>query len=120
MVEHPNEYSIWKVNKVECNYSRLEWEYLETIFSLQKFKHYILEIPFLFFTDCQDLKYLVNKPIHHGNIFHWILLFQEFDFEIIIRQGKKNAGPYNLSRLDIREYHIGINDDILDVNLFKM
>ena len=36
------------------------------------------------FTDHFDLKYLVNQPVLGGKICHWLLLFQEFDFEIIV------------------------------------
>ena len=53
-------------------------------FSLQKFGHFLLANPFTFYTDHQALKYLVNKPLHHGRIFIWLLLFQEFEFEVVI------------------------------------
>jgi hypothetical protein len=68
MVNHPNAYANWKLNKVEHNYSTTEREGLAMIFSLQKFHHYLLENPFTFFIDHQDLKYLVNKLIHQGRI----------------------------------------------------
>jgi hypothetical protein len=62
----------------------MEREALSMIFTLQKFQHYLLTNPFTFFTDHQALKYLVNKPVHQGKICHWFLLFQEFEFDIII------------------------------------
>jgi len=76
MVDHPNAYSSRKLNKEEINYSMTEHEALTMIFSLQNFWHYLLENPFIFFTDHQALKYLVNKPVHQGKISRWILLFQ--------------------------------------------
>jgi hypothetical protein len=97
MVDHPNTYASWNLNKEDKKYLMMEREALAMIFSLQKFRHYLLENPFLFFTNHQDLKYLVKKPFHHDNIFHRLLLFQEFDFEIIIQPGKKNVGSYHLS-----------------------
>jgi hypothetical protein len=62
-----------------------------------------LENPFIFFTDHQALKYLVNKTIHQGKICQWILLFQEFDFEVVVRPGKNNVVPDHLSQLEIGE-----------------
>ena len=73
------------------------------VFSLQKFRHYLLENPFTFYTDHQALKYLVNKPLHHGRICRWLLLFQEFEFDVSVRLGRENVGPDHLSRLEIGE-----------------
>ena len=89
-MDQPNAYASKKLNKAERNYSNMEREALSKIFSLQNFCHYLLANPFTFFTDHKALKYLVNKLVHQGNIFHWLLLFQEFEFDIIIRPGKKN------------------------------
>jgi hypothetical protein len=89
-MDHPNVYASQKLNKVERNYSTVERESLSMIFALQKFRYYLLANTFTFFTDHQALKYLVNKPVHQGNIFRWLLLFKEFEFDIIIQPRKKN------------------------------
>ena len=73
--DHPNVYARRKLNKDERNYSTTERESLGMVFSLQKFRHYLLANPFIFYTDHQALKYLVNKPLHHGRICRWLLLF---------------------------------------------
>jgi hypothetical protein len=109
-----------KLNKEERNYSTTEREALSMIFALQKFCHYLLENPFTFFTDHQALKYLVNKPVHQGKICRWLLLFQEFEFDVIIRPGKKNVRPDHLSRLETREDLTGIDDDLPDAHLFRV
>ena len=75
-MDYPIVYSSWKLNKVEHNYSTTEWEELGMVFALQKYRHYLLANPFIFYTYNQDLKYLVSKPLHHGRICHWLLLFQ--------------------------------------------
>jgi hypothetical protein len=51
------------------------------------------------FTDHLALKYLVNKLVLGGRICQWLFLFQEFDFEVIVKPGKLNAGPDHLSRV---------------------
>ena len=35
---------------------------------LQNYRYYLLANPFVFYTHHQELKYLVNKPLHHGII----------------------------------------------------
>ena len=108
--DHPNTYASRKLNRVERNYSTTEWEGLGMVFSLQNFWHYLLANPFTFYTDHQALKYLVNKPLHHGRICRWILLFQEFEFEVVVRLGKSNVGPNHLSRVESGIDPIGLKN----------
>ena len=63
------------------------------VYVVQKFRNFLLGSHFKMFTDHFALKYLVNKLVLGGNIFHCLLLFQEFDFEIIVKTGHLNAGP---------------------------
>ena len=115
---YPIVYSRRKLNKAERKYSTTEREALGMVFALQKYQHYLLDSPFIFYTDHQALKYLVNKPLHHGRICRWLLLFQEFEFEVIIRLGKLNVGPDHLSQIDTGEEPTGVEDDLLDAYLF--
>jgi len=39
------------------------------------------------YTDHSALKYLVNKPVLGRIICRWLLLFQEYDFEVIVKHG---------------------------------
>jgi len=119
MVDHPNVYASWKLNKVERNYLKIEWEALAMILSLEKFWHYLLGNPSIFFMIHEALNYLVNKPIHQGKICWWLLLFQEFKFEVVVRPGKKNVGPNHLYRLEIGEDSTVIENDIPDPHLFQ-
>ena len=90
------------------------------VFALQKYRHYLLANPFIFYTNHQALKYLVNKPLHHGRIFLWLLLFQEFKFKFVVRPGKLNVDLDHLSWIDIREEPIGVEDDLPDAPLFRI
>ena len=83
-------------NKAERNYSTMEREALGMVFALQNYQHYLLANLFIFYTNHQALKYLANKPLHHGRIFRWLLLFQEFKFEVVVRPGKLNVGTDHL------------------------
>ena len=117
-MDYPIVYSNRKLNKEERNYSIIEREALGMVFALQKYRHYLLASPFVFFTDHQALKYLVNKPLHHGRIYKWLLLFQEFEFEVIVRPCKLNVGLDHLSRIDTAEEPTGVEDDLPDAHLF--
>ena len=72
------------------------------------------------FTDHSVLKYLVNKPVLGGISFRWLLLFQEFDFEVIVKLGKLNAGPDHLSRVTNGEEPTSLEDNFSDVQLFSI
>ena len=67
----------------------------------------------MMFTNHSALKYLVNKLVLGGRIYRWLLLFQEFDFEVIVKPGKLNAGPDHLSRITNGE-------NFLDAQLFSV
>ncbi len=40
----------------------------------------------------------MNNPLLEGRIYIWFLLFQEFQFEVIVNRGKHRLGYYQLSR----------------------
>ena len=72
------------------------------------------------FTDHSTLKYLVNKLVLGGRICIWLLLFQEYDFEIIVKPGRLNARPDHLSRLESGEEPIDLEDNLSDAQLFSI
>ena len=117
--DHPNAYASRKLNRVERNYSTTEREALGMVFALQKFQHYLLANLFTFYIVHQVHKCLVNKPLHHGIICRWLLLFQEFKFEVVIQPGRANVGPDHLSRVESGEDPIGIDDDLPEAHLFR-
>ena len=75
---------------------------------------------FIFYIDHQALKYFVNKPIRHSQIFLGILLFQEFEFEIILQPGKPNVSPDHLSIIETSEEPDMINNDLPITHLFQI
>ena len=88
------------------------------IFSLQKFQHYLLSNQFIFYTNHQVIKYLVNKPFHHRKKFRLLLLFQEFEFEVIVWPRHANVRPNYFLRVQTSEETIGIDDELLETHLF--
>jgi hypothetical protein len=90
------------------------------VYALQKFKNYLLEKHFQMFTDHSALKYLVNKPVLGERICQWLLLFQEFDFEVIVKPRKLNAGHDHLSRVTNKEEPTNLEDNFLDTWLLSV
>ena len=72
------------------------------------------------FIDHLALKYLVNKLVLGGNICRWLLLFQEFDFEIIVKPRCLNVGPDHLSHIETGEEPTNIDDGLSDAQLFRV
>jgi len=90
------------------------------VYALQKFRHYLLGSHFKMYTDHSALKYLVNKPVLGGRICIWILLFQEYDFEVVVKPGLLNNGPDHLSRIESGEDPISLEDELPNAQLFSV
>ena len=88
------------------------------VYALQKFKEYLMGKHFKMFIDHSSLKYLANKPVLRGRICRWLLLFQEFDFEVIFKPGKLNAGPDHLLRITNGEELMNLEDNFPNTRLF--
>jgi hypothetical protein len=89
------------------------------VYVLQKF-HYLLGGHFNMFIDHSTLKYLVNKPVLGGRICIWIFLFQEYDFEIVVKPGRMNKGPDHLSRLEHGKEPTSLEDTPIDAQLLAI
>jgi hypothetical protein len=98
-LDHPIAFARIKLSESEHNYNTTEREGLSMVYALHKFTHYLLGKHFKMFTNHSALKYLVNKLLLEGRICIWILLFQEFDFKVIVKPGNMNVGPDHLSRV---------------------
>jgi hypothetical protein len=113
------EFSSRKLSESEKNYNTTEREGLAMVYALQKFRHYLLGKHFKMFTNHSDLKYLVNKPIFWGGIIcRWLLMFPEFDFEVIVKPGKLNERLDHLLRITNGEEPMNIEEIFLDAQLF--
>ena len=72
------------------------------------------------YIDHSALKYIVNKPVLGAKIFWWILLFQEFDFEVIVKPGRLNMGLDHLSRIESGEEPTSLEDNLPNAQLFTI
>jgi hypothetical protein len=58
---HPVYYANWKTSQAESKYSSYELEVLAIIRALNKFRVYLLGIPFKIITDCRAFTLTMNK-----------------------------------------------------------
>jgi hypothetical protein len=119
-IDHPIAFASRKLSIAEKNYTTTEREGLAMVYALQKFRHYLLGSHFKMYTDHSALKYLVNKPVLGGRICRWLLLFQEYDFEVVVKPGKLNAGPDHLSHILTGEDAGNLDDNFPDAQLFAV
>jgi hypothetical protein len=119
-IDHPLYFASRKLSTAEVNYTTIEREGLAMVYALQKFHHYLLGGYFKIFTNHFALKYLVNKPVLGGRICRWLLLFQEYDFEIIVKPRRMKKGLDHLSRLEHGEDPTSLEDTLPDAQLLPI
>jgi hypothetical protein len=66
------------------------------------------------------LIYLVNKPQVSGRLVQWLLLFLEYDFNIVYRPHRSHLMANALSRLPNQTKLVGVLDQTCDVHLFTL
>jgi hypothetical protein len=66
------------------------------------------------------LKYLFNKPVLGGIICRWLLLFQEYDFEIVVNPRRMNKGLDHLSRLEHGEEPTSLEYTLSDAHILAI
>jgi hypothetical protein len=119
-MDHLISFANRNISTTERNYTTTEREGLDMVYVLQKFRQYSLGGNFKMFTDHSSLKYLVNKPVLGGRICRWLLLFQEYDFEIVVKLGRMTKGPDHLSRLEHGEEPTSLEDTLPNAQLLAI
>ena len=116
----PIYYASKALTRAKKNYNTTEREALGIIYTVTKFRHYLLGNKFVLHVDHQALVYIVNKASLVGKMARWMLLLQEFDFTIQHTLGNENAIANFLSRLEEDCPEQGVLDELLDATLFSL
>ena len=106
---HPVAYHSRSLNNAELNYPITYKELLAIKESFSTWRHLLLGAKFKVkvYTDHKNHIYTLGGKVGNQCQHRWQLFFQEYDFELIYRQGNKNGKPDSLSRrLDY------INDEV--------
>ena len=105
-------YASKTLNEAQRNYTTTEKELLVVVFTLDKFRAYLVWSFIVVFTDHFALKYLLTKQDAKARLIRWILLLQEFNLQIRNKKGVENVVADHLSRLVISHdsHGLPIND----------
>ena len=87
-------------NEAQENSSTIEKEIIAIVFACEKFRLYILGSHVIVHTDHEEIKYLLAKKDAKPRLIKWVLLLQEFDYEIKDKKGSDNMIADHLSRLE--------------------
>ena len=115
-------YASKTLDSAQSNYTTTEKEFLAVVFSLEKFRLYIVGSPVTIFTDHAVLKYLLSKQDTKPRLTRWILLCQEFNVIIKDKKGVENVVADHLSRLvpESTSHGLPISESFPDEQLFAL
>nr|GFB79757.1 reverse transcriptase domain-containing protein [Tanacetum cinerariifolium] len=96
----PIHYASKTLTEAESNYTMTEKEMLAVVYAFEKFRSYMIMNKCIVYTDYSALKYLFAKKDAKARLLHWVLLLQEFDFDVIDTKGAENLAANHLSQLE--------------------
>ena len=108
------------MNDAQFNYATTEKELLAIVFAFEKFRPYLIGNKVVVHTDHSAIKYLITKKDAKPRLIRWVLLLQEFDFEIKDKKGTENLVADHLSQLEGASDEVQVNDDFLDKQLLAI
>lgn len=95
---HPVYYASMKTTPAEEKRTSYELEVLAIVKALEKFRVYLLNIPFTIVTDCQAFTMTMSKKNLCVKVARWALFLAEFQYVIVHRPGKNMSHVDALSR----------------------
>ncbi|GJZ20580.1 reverse transcriptase domain-containing protein [Tanacetum coccineum] len=96
----PIHYASKTMTEAESNYTTTEKEMLVVVYAFEKFRSYLIMNKSIVYTDHSALKYLFAKKDAKARLLRWVLLLQEFDFNVVDTKGAENLAADHLSRLE--------------------
>ncbi|RDX64782.1 Retrovirus-related Pol polyprotein, partial [Mucuna pruriens] len=117
---HVIAYASRTMDPAQQNYTTIEKELLAIVFSLDKFRSYLLGSKIVVFSDHAALRYLLKKPDAKPRLIWWMLLLQEFNLEIRDKKGAENSVADHLSRIERESEQLPIRDEFPDEQLLHI
>lgn len=104
----------------EKNYSPMEIEALAVVYSLSKFRHFLLGRHFKIKTHHSALKVLNSRNTRNARLERWALALSEYDYEIIYQKGKLHEDADCLSPAPIQQPQDEFLDNILTITTLPL
>ena len=86
------------MTEAESRYTTTEQELLAIVYTIFKFRYYLIGVKFEIITDHKSLVFLDSTTYHNSRLIRWSLLLQQFSFEIKYCRGSENIIADILSR----------------------
>ena len=86
---HPIYYAGKALNEAQKNFTLTEQDLLAVVFAFEISQSYLLGTRVRLHTNHSTLRYLMAKKDAKPKLIRWVLLLQEFDFEVMIEKGPK-------------------------------
>nr|GEW14573.1 DNA-directed DNA polymerase [Tanacetum cinerariifolium] len=96
----PIYYASKTLTNAESNYTTTKKKMLAVVYAFEKFRSYLIMNKCIVHTDHSALKYLFPKKDAKAGLLRWVLLLQEFHFDVIDTKGAENLAADHLSRLE--------------------
>ena len=96
---HPVRFLSRKLLPREQRYAIIERECLAIVWSVQRLSRYLCGTSFTIQCDHRPLSYLRTSQFHNSRLCRWLLILQEYFFNIEHIHGKENVFADVLSRL---------------------
>ena len=96
---HPVKYLSRKLLPREQRYAIIERECLAIVWSVQRLARYLCGTSFTIQCDHRPLSYLRTSHFQNSRLCRWLLILQEYNFNIVHIKGKENVFADVLSRL---------------------
>nr|GFC72432.1 reverse transcriptase domain-containing protein [Tanacetum cinerariifolium] len=93
----PIHYASKTLTETESNYTTTEKEMLAVVYAFEKFRSYLIMNKCLVHTNHSAIKYLFAKKDAKARLFRWVLILQEFDFDVLDTKGAENLTANHLS-----------------------
>lgn len=97
---HPVYFLSKKTTEAEQKWFAYELELYAIYLAVEKLRNYLIDMHFTIVTDCEALKTVKEKK-DIRNVSAWLMMLQEFDFDVIHRAGTKMQHVDALSRMYI-------------------
>nr|GEZ65755.1 reverse transcriptase domain-containing protein [Tanacetum cinerariifolium] len=96
----PIHYASKTLTEAESNYTTMEKEMLAVVYAFEKFRSYLIMNKCIVYTNHSALKYLFAQKDAKARLLRWVLLLQEFDFDVLDTKGTENLAADHLSQLE--------------------